>query len=128
MIYTSRFSNPTLKSGEYTAVRISVGTPRWQLAYTIAGEIKELMPFGLHNVEDADEFQRLYCARLERIGVDRIGRQLTKFEALGKPVVLLCFEDVRKPSDWCHRTMFADWWLAKTGEIITELADTSHVK
>ena len=29
MIYTSRYSNPELKSGKYTTVRISLGTPKW---------------------------------------------------------------------------------------------------
>ena len=47
MIYTSRYSNPELKSGKYTAVRISVGSPRWKLGYDISGAISELMPKGI---------------------------------------------------------------------------------
>ncbi|MDR2170525.1 MAG: hypothetical protein LBP59_10320 [Planctomycetaceae bacterium] len=40
-----------------------------------------------------------------------------------KPVVLLCYEDVSKVGQWCHRRMFAEWWENKTGEIIEELSD-----
>ena len=47
MIYTSRFSNPELKTGKYTAVRISVGSPRWKVGYDISGAISELMPKGI---------------------------------------------------------------------------------
>ena len=129
MIYTSRFSNPTLKSGQYTAIRISVGMPRWAIGYEITGELRDLMPFGLRNVEDAKSFRPLYYARLERIGVGKIRKQLENLEALGQPVVLLCFEDIRQGDwNWCHRRIFADWWQAKTGDIIEELTDPSPVK
>ena len=33
MVYTSRYSNPELKTGKYTAVRISLGTPKWPIGY-----------------------------------------------------------------------------------------------
>lgn len=126
MILTSRYANPELKSGAYTAVRISIGTPRWNLGYTLAGELKDLMPWGLRNIEDREVFKSKYETRLNEIGVDRITRQLRRFENLGKPVVLLCYEDLRKGGDnWCHRTMFAEWWLEQTGERISELVDNS---
>ncbi|NBJ88141.1 YopX family protein [Acutalibacter sp. 1XD8-36] len=51
-------------------------------------------------------------------------RELQRFERLGKDVVLLCYEDIRKgPDDWCHRRTFADWWLKNTGEALPELFD-----
>ena len=55
MIYTSRFSNPELKTGKYTAIRISVGSPRWNIGYQIAGAISELMPCLLYTSDAADE-------------------------------------------------------------------------
>lgn len=128
MIYVSRYSNKELQSGKYTAVRISVGTPRWNLGYHIDGEIKDLMPFGLLGLKSKEEYERRYIERLRRVGADRIGKQLKEFEALGKDVVLLCYEDVRNPESWCHRTMFAEWWLRQTGEKIEELTDPSEVK
>ena len=41
----------------------------------------------------------------------------------GKTLVLLCYEDLRKPDQWCHRTLFAEWWQKMTGEVINELEE-----
>lgn len=129
MIYTSRFANPVLKYGEYTAARISVGAPRWKLGYQIAGAIPALTPKGLRHIKDVDTFRPLYYARLDSFGVEKIRKELQYFESFGKPVVLLCFEDLRLGDPvWCHRKLFADWWKDKTGEIITELEDSSPIK
>ncbi len=129
MIFTSRYANPELKSCKYTAVRISLGLPRWRLDYEIAGAIDELMPRGIFGIEDYDEFHRRYFEKLDAIGVDKIREKLHSFEELGKPVVLLCFEDIRKGDwNWCHRNIFASWWKQHTGEIIPELQDDSKFK
>lgn len=130
MIYTSRFSNPELKTGNYTAVRISVGSPRWNLGYTVNGAISELTPKGIFGkYETKAAFEIAYRKRLNCVGVEYIRKLLRGYELLGKDVALLCYEDVRKgDSDWCHRTMFADWWREKTGEVIPELYDPSPVK
>ena len=131
MIYTSRFSNPELKSGNYTAVRISLGTPRWNVGYPVSGAIAELMPKGLFGKFDNDKpaFEVEYRKRLDSFGVPRINELLTAYERMGKDVVLLCYEDVRKgDSDWCHRTMFVKWWFEKTGRVIPELPDPSTPK
>ena len=54
------------------------------------------MPRGIFGIEDKDLFSQLYFERLNSFGVERIREQLRAFEAMGKPVVLLCFEDIRK--------------------------------
>ena len=125
MVYTSRYSNPELKTGKYTAVRISLGTPKWPIGYNLDAEMKDLMPFGLlGKFERYEDFERAYFERLDQKGVQRILSQLQRFERLGKDVVLLCYEDIRKgPDDWCHRRTFADWWLKNTGEALPELFD-----
>lgn len=38
MIYTSRYSNPELKTGNYTVVGITRGAPKFPLRYTLAGK------------------------------------------------------------------------------------------
>ena len=131
MIYTSRFSNPELRSGNYTAVRISLGSPRWNVGYSIDGAIDELMPRGLFGKYDDDKsaFEKEYRKILDRYGVSLISQKLKGFEKFGKDVVLLCYEDVRKgENDWCHRTMFAKWWNDRTGEVIKELKDPTIPK
>lgn len=129
MIFTSRFANPELKSNKYTAVRISLGSPRWKVGYVITGAIDELMPRGILGIKDYEEFRKRYFVRLDKIGVARIRKRLSYFESFGKPVVLLCFEDIRKGDwNWCHRNIFASWWKQHTGEIILELQDNSTFK
>lgn len=125
MVFTSRYSNPELKSGRYTTVRISLGTPKWPLGYSIDAEMPDLMPFGLLNKYDTYEaFKGPYFDRLNQKGTQRILAQLRRFEQRGKDVVLLCYEDIRKgPEDWCHRRAFAEWWMNQTGELIEELYD-----
>ena len=49
-IYTSRYSNPELKSGNYTTVSISVGYPKYKIGYTVNIQIKELTPYGIFGV------------------------------------------------------------------------------
>ena len=45
MLYTSRYKNPELFSGNYTTVRISLGTPKWSLGYIIDVVMPDLMPY-----------------------------------------------------------------------------------
>ena len=116
-IYTSRYSNKELADGKYYCVGISIGTPKFKLAYR------------LENLED---FKKAYYEKLNGIGKDRIINMVMKMErdaaAQGKDLVLLCYEDVRIPEDWCHRTVFAEWWVENTGEIIEELPDPNPPK
>lgn len=97
MIYTSRYSNPELKSGKYTTVRISLGTPKWNIGFHLDAEMPDLMPFGLLGKFDTESaFRPAYFKRLDQIGTQRIFKQLQRLEANGKDVVLLCYEDIRK--------------------------------
>ena len=128
-LYVSRYGNPELRSGKYTAVRISLGTPRWDLGYRLDGECKDLMPFGLLNkFEEYEPFRAEYFKRLDRIGPQKIMRELESFLVYGRDVVLLCYEDIRKPEDWCHRTAFAEWAKLRAGLTVPELHDPSTPK
>ena len=129
MIYTSRYSNPELRSGKYTVVGITRGAPKFPLHYHLAGNIMEIAPPGyLFNEYDRSRFMPSYFRHMDRVGVSGIHKILSSYEAIGKPVVLCCYEDVRKAGEWCHRLVFAEWWKSRTGERITELFDPSEVK
>ena len=65
---------------------------------------------------------------MNAVGFEKISEQIHKFVAKGKDVVLCCYEDVRIPDEWCHRLVFAEWWLEETGEVIAELQDNSPIK
>ncbi|HEY2577216.1 MAG TPA: DUF488 family protein [Streptosporangiaceae bacterium] len=69
------------------------------------------------------EFDRVYIAQLEKYSAERISRRLHQIarEAFMEPtdrLVLLCWET--DPAQ-CHRSLFADWLLATTGEKTTEI-------
>ena len=42
-------------------------------------------------------------------------------EAAGKIPVLLCYEALKTPGQFCHRRMFAEWYESNTGKAIQEL-------
>lgn len=129
MIYTSRYSNPELRTGKYTVVGITRGAPKFPLHYRLDGNIMDIAPPGyLFNEYDRGRFTPRYFQHMDRTGVVKIRKILSQYEAMGKPVVLCCYEDVRKPNEWCHRLVFAEWWKARTGEVIEELYDPTEVK
>ena len=128
MIYTSRYQNTELENGEYTVVGVTLGAPKFRLGYSLSGNIKEIAPPGfLFKEYNRERFTVRYRENIEKIGVTVIADILDGYKSLGKDVVLCCFEDVRKPNEWCHRQVFAEWWYEKTGELIEELSDPSEI-
>lgn len=133
-IWTSRYSNKELTENKdkYYCVGISLGIPKFPLGYTIEQQCYSLAPKGYMLKMELDVFKEAYCKKLEGIGTDRIISMVMRFEEIaaaeGKELVLLCYEDVRIPEDWCHRTVFAQWYCEQTGEIIQELPDPNPPK
>jgi hypothetical protein len=74
-----------------------------------------LAPYGLLKVTDEVEFITRYLARLDGL-VPKITQQLDEIEAAhpDQVIVLLCFEDVHDPGQFCHRTS-ASVWLVERG-------------
>ena len=125
-IYTSRFSNKELETGKYTVVGIVRSMPRFKVKYQIAGNIRQIAPPGyLWNENDRERFTEPYFKHLEKSGYSLIGAIIQSYLDKGKDVVLCCYEDVRKPDEWCHRLVFAEWWNRKTGQKVEELPDPS---
>ena len=131
-IWISRYSNKELQSGKYYPVGISIGTPKFPLGYTLRMQCYSLAPKGYMLNMELERFKPAYYEKLEGIGTDRIIDMVQRMDeearAEGKELVLLCYEDVRVPGDWCHRTVFAEWWAEQTGELIEELYDPSEPK
>lgn len=133
-IWTSRYSNKELVENKekYYCVGISIGSPRFKLGYELATQCYSLAPKGYMLKMEYDPFKKAYYDKLEGIGADRIIDMVMRFEKeaedQGKELVLLCYEDVRIPEDWCHRTIFAQWYCEHTGEIIQELPDPNPPK
>lgn len=81
---------------------------------------------------ELEPFKKAYYEKLAGIGEQKIINTVRRMEETarreGKELVLLCFEDIRIPEDWCHRTVFAEWWMSRTGERIKELPDPTPPK
>ena len=132
-IWISRYSNKELQNdGKYYPVGISIGTPKFPLGYTVREQCYSLAPKGYMLNMDIERFKQAYYDKLEGIGTEKIINMVTRLDerarSEGKELVLLCFEDVRVEGDWCHRTIFAEWWAENMGEIIEELPDPTPPK
>ncbi|OLT26382.1 hypothetical protein BJF83_21340 [Nocardiopsis sp. CNR-923] len=107
-----------------TAIRTTVGAPRWALSYTLAGHAQLITPTRDMLGLDRSPYRKRYEARLSATGLYRIATELRSL-ARGRlePLVLLCFDRLGKPGpdSWCHRTMFAVWWEEQTGVEVPEL-------
>jgi hypothetical protein len=130
-LYTSRYSNREgiLASG-CVPVGITLGAPKFPLGYQLGATLKLLAPSGAIFKLPKDAFQRGYYQGLDRVGVGTIYDVLLGISAANgeRDLVLLCYENLSDPAKWCHRSMFVQWWLAKTGEIVEELPDPAALK
>lgn len=131
-MYTSRYGNKELRNDGYYPVGISLGRPKFDTGYAIRNQCYALAPKNDMFGREFEEFRLLYFSKLDSIGKDKIVGIVRNLERIakaeGKELVLLCFEDIRNPENWCHRTIFAEWWKNTTGEEVKELKDDSEIK
>jgi len=124
-IYTSRYSNKNLADSDAVKLGITLGAPRFPLKFKLSGNIRQFAPpryiFGM---EDEEAFKRKYLEHLDKLGADGAKLILDCYSKEDQDIVLLCYEDVTKPGDWCHRRMLAEW-LEKnvTGYPVEEYPD-----
>ena len=128
-IFTSRYSNPELAGDKYTVVGVTRTPPKFPLRYQLQGNIAEIAPPGwLFSETNVERFRTPYFRYLDKTGPFQIKRILENYLSYGKDVVLCCYEDVRVPGEWCHRTVFAAWWKLQTGQEICELFNSQEPK
>jgi hypothetical protein len=127
-IYLCSFKEFTAKQGPTRLpVRTSIGYPRHPPAYRDEMvNLKELHP----NKEwlwpkglPYDQFVEAYRTKLDQIGVDTIQARFRELQRNSgrEDLVLLCYEVLATPAVWCHRTIFGNWWIERTGEEVIEL-------
>ncbi|MGW7542185.1 hypothetical protein ACWGKQ_13835 [Streptomyces sp. NPDC054770] len=120
-LFTHRYQSFEPATG--VPVRVTLGAPRWTLPYTLEHQVREAAPS--RNYFDAARslYEAEYLAQLDRHGVEFFASRFQEIAVTaGDPrLVLLCFEDLSKPEQWCHRRMFAAWWQEKTGAQVREL-------
>lgn len=121
-LFTNRYREFRPEQG--VPVRITWGAPRFKLPYRIAHSVRELAPRKEYLSKPLLEFTTAYRADLDRYGVGLVAARLNWIaESEGDHrLVLLCFEDLAEPGQWCHRRTFAEWWRDITGDEVRELS------
>lgn len=109
-----------------TAIRTTAGGARW-FSHQLGGHAKLVTPtrelLAANLPKDAYEFS--YRRMLNDTGIEAIRAELARLAAANgdSRLVLLCFDRMNKPENWCHRRMLAAYYLEQTGEAIPELGD-----
>ncbi|WP_030236844.1 hypothetical protein [Streptomyces sp. NRRL S-350] len=111
------------------AVRTTVGGARF-FTEPVAGHAQSITPSrdlvdAARNGLPADAYELQYRRMLNATGIDAIRAELEfiarRSGAGDTPLVLLCFDVLSKPGNWCHRNQFSRWYEEVTGEVIPEL-------
>lgn len=119
-VYTSYFAKQAkVRVPDAAYVSIAVGNPKYRVPYRII-DLKELKPYGIFGKYYGDEYKKRYFERLDWYGVDRIREAIKEASCGHENVFLMCHE---KDKNECHRSLFAEWWLEKTGEVIEEYGE-----
>jgi hypothetical protein len=91
--------------------------------------VRELAPSRSYFGSARPEFEAAYRAQLDEQGVEALAARFQGIAVAGGDLrlVLLCFEDLAKPGEWCHRRMFASWWQEEAGAQVRELGPVGPV-
>ena len=87
-----------------------------------------------------DEFHAAYREGLDRVGIEQVlseaeqisqqadywSRVLGREVTADSPLVLLCYEQLHKPGEFCHRSEFARWVTERTQQATVELGRVRH--
>lgn len=109
---TARYTNKNIDPNKHICIRISQRPPRFKLPYKISGVWRNVVPTQeVRNIKEESAYKKAYFGQLDR-SFSFLGRQALFTEAynwVGENIVLLCYEDIRKPGVFCHRRLLAEW-------------------
>lgn len=123
---TARYQVKSLADSRVVPVRTSQGWPKFELPYSLGFSIESVMPeWWMLKLGTNKEYMDAYISKLRKVGIDAILNdiQVVKDVSGGRVPVLLCYEDIEKKGQWCHRRVLSDFIMSETGEIIPELVD-----
>lgn len=120
-LFTNRYQ--AFQPVQGVPVRITRGAPRFRLGYRLSHHIPVLAPRGEYFRETPARFAEAYRSDLSKAGHGRIADILNGIAETEQEhrLVLLCFEDLSQPGQWCHRRIFASWWKEATGDEVREI-------
>jgi hypothetical protein len=120
-LYTARYQEFLPEWG--IPVRSTAGAPRFHLNYQLAGWWRGVTPEREWLHLPFVDFRRLYRHKLHKQGLERLMDAAEGFVPAGEDptharLVVLCYEDVRKCDQWCHRELMAEWFTEKGVPVI----------
>jgi hypothetical protein len=123
---TSRYQNKTLGESGFAPVGITRGYPRFRLGYKLFAYERSLAPTASQfQIDDHAEFTTSFLERLDANSeqvMATIYRRAAAAQDQGyRGIVFLCYEDVFKPEEWCHRRVLAQWLNSRHGMVVAEL-------
>jgi hypothetical protein len=123
---TSRYQNKALRESGFAPVGITRGYPRFRLGYKLFAYERSLAPTALQfQMDDRAEFTASFLEVLDSNSgrvMATINHHAAEAQEQGyRGLVLLCYEDVFKPGQWCHRQVLAEWLNTRHGLIVGEL-------
>lgn len=128
-VYTCRYlAERVLSSGVVVPVGISPKPPIVTFDYELACMAKILQPPWDVTGWYWKTYSPRYWRLLDYYGPERIARELISIseEHGGRPLALLCYEDLTKPHR-CHRVVLSTWWYEATGWELPELTDDGEL-
>jgi hypothetical protein len=128
-IWTSRYGNKELAANPSCKLGITVGKPRWGVPYEMTW-CPQLGPDRTYLHTAKEKYEPQYLAKLDALGIEHVMDIINRCSAVygGADVILLCFEDLRKEGEWCHRRMLAEWIERHTGIMVEELPEAEAKK
>jgi hypothetical protein len=98
-----------------TPIATSIGKPKWMPGIE---QLRPAVPFGVFGEYDTEFAYRVAYEALLDKGSAALHRELVRLSAKypGERLVLLCWCDITKAGNFCHRRMLADWLATKDVE------------
>lgn len=119
-LYTSHWRSPILADVDAQIVSISRGQPRWKLPFSYR-RLDALAPDDrTWALEDRESFEASYLGQLEALGADRVLGDLDRV-AGNRPTIMLCWERLEDPDEYCHRLTLAGFLGREAGIVVPEL-------
>lgn len=101
----------------------SLTTPKWLPEAKSWPRLWPATPRWSYFHSSEQQFDLAYVSQLQRYGVQQIAKRLTQIARTGfaEPAERLCLLCWETSAARCHRGLFSSWWLAQTGELMTEI-------
>ena len=82
---------------------------------------KDLAPGPWFSQVNDAEYRKLFASEvLKRLDPKQVWKELHDLVPGVEPI-LLCWETLEEPDEWCHRRLVADWFKKELGESVVEL-------